>query len=371
MFSDITKLIQIGIPEQEIYDILRELKVPPNNYKLCNEFKKMLSGNKKQLAILLNDFLRKYPNEYYNFALQNYSFLYDKFSETPLYPQGENLYDVAKYAMIGRFLSGHPDYEYDEISTRKLIGSNNSAVYCLKTLDGYGVKKNLGEIALKVLRFGTYYGYKIYKNVNALPLTYTYDTYVTESDVDGLNGVELQEIMMNAIVLTDSQVSQLSDSAKELSATSNEDSSEFFDEIGLSSESLDYTINCDSDDVSVQGNSFVVTKAGSSITINFTGKINSETYFVIDGMDYKNATTYELYFGNSKYDPLNLYTKEGWNELDYTEQSSIFSEWLFHKISSTNVELSLKASNGATKNMRYFTSGYNFCTAAAITCANE
>ena len=134
MFSDITKLIQKGIPEQEIYDVLRELNVPPNNYKLCNEFKKMLSGNKKQSAILLNDFFRKYPNEYYDFALQNYSFLYDKFSETPLYPQGENLYDVAKYAMIGRFLSGHPDYEYDEISTRKLIGSNNSAVYCFKTL---------------------------------------------------------------------------------------------------------------------------------------------------------------------------------------------------------------------------------------------
>lgn len=136
MFSDITRLIQKGISEQEIYDVLRELKVPPTNYKLCNEFKKMLSGNKRQSVILLNEFLRKYPNEYYCFALQNYSFLYDKFSETPLYPQGENLYDVAKYAVIGRFLSGHPDYEYDEISTRKLIGSNNSVVYCFKTLDG-------------------------------------------------------------------------------------------------------------------------------------------------------------------------------------------------------------------------------------------
>ena len=31
----------------------------------------------------------------------------------------------------------------------------------LRTLDNYGVKKNLGEIALKILRFGVYYGYKI------------------------------------------------------------------------------------------------------------------------------------------------------------------------------------------------------------------
>ena len=32
---------------------------------------------------------------------------------------------------------------------------------CLKTLDSFGVKKTLGEIALKVLRHGVYYGYKV------------------------------------------------------------------------------------------------------------------------------------------------------------------------------------------------------------------
>lgn len=136
MSSDITRLMQKGIPKQKIYDVLRELGVPHTNYNLCNEFKKMLSGNKKKSAILLNEFFKQYPNEYYDFVLQNYSLIYDQFSETPLYPQGENLYDVAKYAMIGRFLSGHSDYEYDEIFTRKLIGSNRSAVYCFKTLNG-------------------------------------------------------------------------------------------------------------------------------------------------------------------------------------------------------------------------------------------
>lgn len=135
MFSDVTRLMQKGIPKQEIYDVLKELKVSPKQYKLCNEFKKILSGNKKQSVMLLNNFFRQYPNGYYDFTLQNYSLLYDKFSETPLYPQGENLYDVAKYAMIGRLLSDYPDYEYDEISTQKLIGSNNSVVYCFKTLD--------------------------------------------------------------------------------------------------------------------------------------------------------------------------------------------------------------------------------------------
>ena len=134
MFSDMTRLTKKGIYHQEIYDVLRELKVPPRNYKLYNEFEKILSVDKKQSAILLNEFFNNNTNEYYYVTLKNYSMLYNKFSETPLYPQGENLYDVAKYAMIGKFLSEHSDYEYDEISTRKIICSNNSAIYCFKTL---------------------------------------------------------------------------------------------------------------------------------------------------------------------------------------------------------------------------------------------
>ena len=35
---------------------------------------------------------------------------------------------------------------------------------CLNTLDNYGVKKHLGEIALKVLKYGCYYGYKVEQN---------------------------------------------------------------------------------------------------------------------------------------------------------------------------------------------------------------
>lgn len=136
MYSDVKKLMQNGINEQEIYDCLRELKIPPMNYKLCNKFHKILSEEKKQSAILLNEFFTKNPNEYYSFALQNYSFLYDRFSESPMYPEGENLYDVTKYAIIGKFLSEHTEYEYDEISTLKLTGSNAIAIYCFKTLDG-------------------------------------------------------------------------------------------------------------------------------------------------------------------------------------------------------------------------------------------
>ena len=51
----------------------------------------------------------------------------------------------------------------------------------LRTLDNYQVKKNLGEIALKILRFGVYYGYKVpYNNsivLQELPPNYCRSRY--------------------------------------------------------------------------------------------------------------------------------------------------------------------------------------------------
>lgn len=135
MLNDVKNLTKKGVTTQEICNALSELKVPAINYNLYNAIKNILSGNKKQTAILLNDFFKKYPNDYYYFAYQNYCFLYDQFAETPLYPQGKNLYDVTKYAMIGKFISEHPNYEYEEISTEKIIIENKCEIYCFKTQD--------------------------------------------------------------------------------------------------------------------------------------------------------------------------------------------------------------------------------------------
>ena len=45
------------------------------------------------------------------------------------------------------------------------------------------------------------YGYDVYEQANTWPLGYTYDTYVTEEQLDPLNGVEKEEAMMKNAVL--------------------------------------------------------------------------------------------------------------------------------------------------------------------------
>lgn len=70
------------------------------------------------------------------------------------------------YARIIRYMAFMYRYDWfvtpyvndDKLKNEKLLLGFHG---CLKTLDGFGVKKTLGEIALKVLLHGAYYGYKV------------------------------------------------------------------------------------------------------------------------------------------------------------------------------------------------------------------
>lgn len=70
------------------------------------------------------------------------------------------------YARILRYMAFMYRYDWivtpyvndEKVKQEKLLDGFHQ---CLRTLDNYGVKKNLGEIALKILRNGVYYGYKV------------------------------------------------------------------------------------------------------------------------------------------------------------------------------------------------------------------
>ena len=90
------------------------------------------------------------------------------------------------YARILRYMAFMYRYDWmvtpfvndDKIKNEKLLDGFYKS---LQTLDNFGVKKNLGEIALKILRYGVYYGYKIpYNNtivLQDLPVNYCRSRY--------------------------------------------------------------------------------------------------------------------------------------------------------------------------------------------------
>lgn len=90
------------------------------------------------------------------------------------------------YARMIRYMAFMYRYDWmvtpfindDSIKSEKLL---KGFYGCLNTLDNFSVKKTLGEIALKILRFGAYYGYKIPMNntvvLQELPVGYCRSRY--------------------------------------------------------------------------------------------------------------------------------------------------------------------------------------------------
>ena len=70
------------------------------------------------------------------------------------------------YSRILRYMAFMYRYDWmvtpyvndENVKTEKLLKGFHQS---LRALDNYGVKKHLGEIALKILRYGVYYGYKV------------------------------------------------------------------------------------------------------------------------------------------------------------------------------------------------------------------
>ena len=90
------------------------------------------------------------------------------------------------YSRILRYMAFMYRYDWfvtpyvndEKVKQEKLLDGFHKS---LQTLDNYGVKKNLGEIALKILRYGVYYGYKVpYNNsiiLQDLPPKYCRNRY--------------------------------------------------------------------------------------------------------------------------------------------------------------------------------------------------
>lgn len=108
--------------------------------------------------------------------------------------------------------------------------------------------------------------YHIYENSYALPLGYTYDSVLSEEDLEKHTALERQEIMLQAAAVADPGETSLKDAAA-LSSTSREAKITDYQAQGLK----------------VEGNKAEILKPGATLTLSFEGLEDSETYLVFDG----------------------------------------------------------------------------------------
>lgn len=149
--------------------------------------------------------------------------------------------------------------------------------------------------------------YWIYKNKNQLPFAYTYGNAMSEDEFEKLTSLKKQEVMLQSVVLE--KVPQ------KYAGT----------EIQFEEKDIPYRIKCDNENVTVKENRFIVTKKNTSVTLEFEGLDNSETYLAIEGLEYTGFPTLDLYMEENA-DPQNLYSQEEWEELSVYEKRRLKEE---------------------------------------------
>lgn len=185
--------------------------------------------------------------------------------------------------------------------------------------------------------------YRVYRNDFALPLAYAYDKTLSENAWNSLSAPEKQEAMLQSVFLKNN--------------LSNEGCQK--ENLNLSSQTIDYTMAADNSGVTIQDNSFIVTSEGSSVTLEFDGLTNSETYFSIKNLRFTGRPEYDLYFGDENADPTNFYGKTLWDTKSRAEKYSLRKEKLYWTPPSST-DIILKSSAGVGRTLTYATEEYEW-----------
>lgn len=142
--------------------------------------------------------------------------------------------------------------------------------------------------------------YVIAENKYALPLGYTYESYITQDEYNKLNPIQKQQALMQGVVL--------------------KGSIDGYEKTNLrySEEKKDYKISY-SDGVQKVGDKYIATKAGAQLTLEFEGNDMCETYILLSDMNVEGLSEKDLYFDeDSKH-----YTEEDWNNLSELEKRKL------------------------------------------------
>ena len=111
----------------------------------------------------------------------------------------------------------------------------------------------------------------VYKNQYALPIGYTYDSYISEKDAEELAPLELQQKMLQSAVI--SEESLFSEGIKSADKGSEGELKE-----------VEYTVNTQGD-VEISDDYIDVGKDNTSVTLTYEYPENSEIYLMFEGLD--------------------------------------------------------------------------------------
>lgn len=200
-----------------------------------------------------------------------------------------------KYFVTESGDDGAVPYGYDMVSAEKVGKSDGSVTY-----------------------------YSVFENKYALPFGFTYASSMAEEQAEGLTPLQLQEAMMQTVILSGSGAEHDKDSSPSGSRSAESaDKNIRPSDLSFTAKKQDYKVACHSDQISMQGNSFVVTGENQKAVLTFSGLPDSETYLFFQNLKFSGVSEYDLYNDDETIDPLGLYGKEEWEKLGKGRQEKL------------------------------------------------
>ena len=214
-----------------------------------------------------------------------------------------------------------------------------------ENLDGRTILDRLASVKYFVINGDNYrylsYGYnkekgsagsgngesRAYENENALPLGYTYDSYIPETKYKEMDVVKKQQALMDGVVLENSTLPT---------------ASTYFDD-----ENIQYRMEI-GDGCTLSDGKIKVRKEGAQLKLVFHGLTDSENYLIADNLDYDSLS------------PRELVSKSKWEKMSDYDRNKVLdedSQWRYWK-ESKEAAMSVEA-NDITKTMKIFTDKYN------------
>ncbi len=183
--------------------------------------------------------------------------------------------------------------------------------------------------------------YYVYENQYPLPIGYCYDSYMPQEEWDQLDPVQKQEIQLETVSLGQAPGGVPMFEGRE----------------------EDYTVPClvgvEGEEITQTEEGFVTTRPDRTFEVTFTGLENAETYLCLEGLDFRETFSYDLYKQDRGTDPQRLYNNTNWRLLTPDERAEARRLKILHT-PATSVDLDMLTSAGEKRSMRYITEEDSF-----------
>ena len=169
--------------------------------------------------------------------------------------------------------------------------------------------------------------YLAYADEDALPLGYTYDSWISREDYDKMTVTEKQQALLQGVVLDDS-------SLPETETHFNDREVSYYTSEGKGCR--------------LKKGKIVVTKENAQLKLVFGGEENAETYLVAEGLDYEGLS------------PREMVSDKKWSKMTTYEQNKLLEEnsnWRYWK-ESQKASIQLEG-HFLRKSIQIFTDKYN------------